>query len=148
MVEDEGRYSHLDFSETELGSMLYQDRKMLKYRGFILSEQTDQQKINEQLRELVERRELDEQEMQDIMFTLKDAKERNWSVRIEVFEKVNYKPKNIYDFTIYDNKGFLKAYEYLVPVFFNYLRQEVQFENPDERIRTFKFSDIMGAELM
>lgn len=148
MYNDDNKFSHLDFSETELGSMLYQDRKMLKYRGFILSEQTDQQKINERLRELVDRPFLDEQEMQDIMFTLKDAKERNWSVRIEVFEQINYKSKNIYDFTRYDNKGVIKTYEFLVPVFFNYARQEIQFENQDERIRAFKFSDIVSSELM
>ncbi|WP_099222125.1 YolD-like family protein [Listeria costaricensis] len=143
---NEDHYSHLDFSETKLGGMLYQDRGMLKFQGFILSEHTDQQKLTEELRELVDRPFPDEQAMQDFMFTLNDAKSHHKAVRIEVFEQTDYRPKNIYDFTRYDDKGVIAVYESLVPISFDYSGQKIRFEGQGGEIYTYYFSDILNVD--
>lgn len=127
----------------------YEDRGMLKYHGLILKEHSDSLLELDQLELLVDKPKIDEQAMQEILIQLTQAHTDNRAINIQVFERQDLNElmiitNQLNDFWRgYEGKGNIVTYDSIVPVYFDVPKQRFQFEQQDERILLFHFSDIL-----
>lgn len=127
----------------------YEDRGMLKYHGLILKEHSDSLLELDQLELLVDKPKIDEQAMQEILIQLTQAHTDNRAINIQVFERQDLNElmiitNQLNDFWRgYEGKGNIVIYDSIVPVYFDVPKQRFQFEQQDERILLFHFSDIL-----
>ncbi|EDN7323677.1 hypothetical protein FHK07_11880 [Listeria monocytogenes] len=127
----------------------YNDRGMLKYHGLILKEHSDSLIELDRLNELVDKPEIDEQVMQEILIHLTQAHTDNRAINIQVFERQNLNELMIVTDQLndfwrgYEGKGNIVTYNSIVPVYFDVSKQRVQFEQQDERILLIDFTDIL-----
>ncbi|EJM6842171.1 YolD-like family protein [Listeria monocytogenes] len=122
---------------------------MLKYHGLILKEHSDSLIELDRLNELVDKPEIDEQVMQEILIHLTQAHTDNRAINIQVFERQNLNELMIVTDQLndfwrgYEGKGNIVTYNSIVPVYFDVSKQRVQFEQQDERILLIDFTDIL-----
>lgn len=127
----------------------YTDRGMLKYHGLILKEHSDSLIELDRLNELVDKPEIDEQAMQEILIQLTQAHTANRAINIRVFEKQDLNELMIVTDQLndfwreYEGKGNIVTYDCIVPVYFDVPKKRIQFEQQDERILLFDFADII-----